>query len=138
MKNSVRSPLTDFFAGVNFHQRRGGIKRNRIIMMCRSAKNRVRKCMMYVRQRSQGRRSVSKSEVQVSIVLENRSETSHFDSAPVELMRFDSAESVLHSRATQNEEHVERRGSVKGKLISRRDQDSVRKKIASKSRFSSC
>gem|GEM_PF-2080110 len=87
-------------------------------MMRRSGMNRERKRAMNVRRQSNVSRSASITEVQVSIVLRNRSETSHFDSAPFEPLQIDSTESVLHSRATQIRDHVERRVRVKGTLIS--------------------
>lgn len=104
-------------------------------MLCRSRMNGGPKQSMMVGRGANVCRSVSKSEVQVSIAFENRSETSHFCSALFESMRFGSSESVLHSRATPIEDHRERRVRVKENLISGRCQGGVRKKIARESRF---
>lgn len=87
-------------------------------MLCRSGMNGGPKQPTMVGRGANARRSVSKSEVQVSSALENRSESSHFCSAHFEPMRFGSSESVVHSRATLIEDHRERRVRVKENLIS--------------------
>ena len=86
--------------------------------MRQNAKKRVRMCLNQSRMRSNAGRRALMRLVQVSIVLKNRSQTSHFDSAPFKPMQIDSTESVLFSRATQIGDHLECRVRVKRILIS--------------------
>ena len=86
--------------------------------MRQNARKRVRTCLNQSRERLNAGRSALMRRVQMSSVLKNRSETSHFDSAPFEPMQIDSTESILFSRATQIGDHLECRSRVKGALIS--------------------
>lgn len=114
--------LCDFSVSsrLNFLNRRSGVKRKEKFFMRQNARKRVRMCLNQSRVRLNAGRSALMRRVQVSMVLKNRSETSHFYSALFEPMQINSTESVLFSRATQIEDHLERCGRVKGTLISER------------------